>query len=65
MRVSGFYKAQAYMPEGDKGLRFASVLQRDYESTKGIDPKTLLGKYAAFARKLGTENYIALFSAEM
>ncbi|GAC1586641.1 MAG: hypothetical protein NVS3B5_20630 [Sphingomicrobium sp.] len=47
------------------GPELLTILEEAYGSTTGIDPKTLLGRYAAFARKLGTENYIPLISAEM
>ena len=47
------------------GPQMLTVLEECYGSTDAVDPKTLLGKYAAFARKLGTERYVALISAEM
>ena len=54
--------AHAIKVNGPEMLR---VLEEAYGSTDGVDPKTLLGRYAAFARKLGTEKYMALVAAEM
>jgi hypothetical protein len=47
------------------GPEMLRVLEEAYGSTMEVDPKTLLGRYAAFARELGTENYVAMVSTEM
>lgn len=54
--------AHAIKVNGPEMLR---VLEEAYGSTKEVDPKTLLGKYAAFAHELGTENYIAMVAVEL
>ena len=47
------------------GAEMLTVLEECYGSTDAVDPETLIGKYAAFARKLGPEHYVALVAAEM
>jgi len=42
-----------------------TVLEECYLSMDAVTPRTLLGSYAAFARKLGTERYVALVSAQL
>ena len=54
--------AHAIKVNGPEMLR---VLEEAYGSLEEVNPKTILGKYAAFARKLGTENYIAMVAAEL
>ena len=47
------------------GPEMLRVLEEAYGNTEGVDRKDLLGKYAAFAHKLGTENYVAMIALEM
>ena len=47
------------------GPEMLTILEECYGSMDEVDPKALLGKYADFARKLGTANYVALISTEM
>ena len=47
------------------GPEMLTILEECYGNMDEVDPKTLLGKYADFARKLGTENYVALISTEL
>ena len=47
------------------GPEMLTILEECYGSLDGVGPKTILGKHAAFARKLGTDNYVALISCEM
>ena len=74
LRIRGYAREGAY--EGGQidwgafaikvnGPEMLTVLEECYGRMDAVNPKTLLGRYAAFARKLGTENYVALVSAEM
>ena len=56
------WEAHAIKVNGPEMLR---VLEEAYGGTEGVDRETLLGRYAAFAHKLGTENYVAMVAAEM
>ena len=47
------------------GPEMLRVLEEAYGSTEEVKPKTLLGKHAAFAHKLGTENYVAMVALEL
>jgi hypothetical protein len=47
------------------GPEMLTVLKECYGNMDVVDPTTLLGTYAAFARKLGTEHHVALGSAEL